>query len=48
VEKPKKAIQYTTGVDKTLKKLAKQENLSLKEFLTKNFRSAFKKMLEDG
>lgn len=32
-EKPKKAIQYTTGVSNALKKLAKEESLSVTEYL---------------
>ncbi|MEM3578175.1 MAG: asparagine synthetase B [Candidatus Bathyarchaeia archaeon] len=47
IERPKRAIQYATGVDKAIKKLAKQENLSTKEYLVRNFRSVFKKMVED-
>jgi asparagine synthase (glutamine-hydrolysing) len=35
--KPKKAIQYATGVSKTLKKLAKHEKLTLKEYIQKVF-----------
>lgn len=34
-EKPKKAIQYATGVAKTLKKFARKNGLSLKAFLEK-------------
>lgn len=37
VNKPKKAIQYATGVDKALKKLAKREKLPLKQYLHKIF-----------
>jgi asparagine synthase (glutamine-hydrolysing) len=37
VEKPKKAIQYTTGVAATLKKLAKKRRLSLREYLQKTY-----------
>ncbi len=35
--KPKKAIQYATGVSKTLKKMAKRNKLTLKEYLQKVF-----------
>jgi predicted DsbA family dithiol-disulfide isomerase len=45
VEKPKKAIQYTTGVAATLKKLAKNRGFSLKEYLQKMFQETFE---EDG
>jgi asparagine synthase (glutamine-hydrolysing) len=36
--RPKKAIQYSTGVNKVLKKMAKEENLHLHEFLVNKFR----------
>jgi len=42
VEKPKKAIQYTTGVAAALKKLAKNHGLSLNEYLQKTFQEACK------
>lgn len=42
VNKPKKAIQYATGVDKTLKKLAKREKLPLKQYLQKIFQKLAK------
>jgi asparagine synthase (glutamine-hydrolysing) len=44
VEKPKRAVQYSTGITKTLKKLAKREGLSLKEYVKNAFRAAFEKM----
>ncbi|MEM2105649.1 MAG: asparagine synthetase B [Candidatus Bathyarchaeia archaeon] len=47
-ERPKRAIQYATGVDKAIKKLAKQENLSANECLTRIFRGIFEKMVNDG
>ena len=40
-EKPKKAIQYTTGVTKSLKYLAKNEDLTLKEYVTRSFNNIF-------
>jgi len=46
VKKPKRAIQYATGIDKTLKKLAKREGLPLKEYLQKTFQTLFKKMVD--
>ncbi|MEM2337953.1 MAG: asparagine synthetase B [Candidatus Bathyarchaeia archaeon] len=46
--KPKKAIQYATGVDKTLKKLAKKHSLSLKRYLVKIFKESFGKTLGGG
>ena len=42
VNKPKKAIQYTTGVNKVVKRLAKQEGLAMKEYLQKVFQKIFK------
>jgi asparagine synthase (glutamine-hydrolysing) len=44
VEKPKKAIQYTTGINRTLKKLAKRKGLSMNEYLQKMFQTVLKKM----
>jgi LysM repeat protein len=37
VDKPKKAIQYTTGINKALKKIAKQEGVPMAEYLQKVF-----------
>ncbi|MEM3536639.1 MAG: asparagine synthetase B [Candidatus Bathyarchaeia archaeon] len=48
VEKPKRAIQYSTGVNKTLKKLARREELTVREYLEKKFQTLFKKMVENG
>lgn len=42
VNEPKKAVQYATGVDKALKKLAKKEKLSQKEYLQKVFQKLVK------
>lgn len=39
--KPKKAIQYTTGVNKALRKLAREEGLSLREYVKKSFRKVY-------
>jgi len=39
--KPKKAIQYSTGVSKTLKKLAKRKGLSQREYVSKVFDDSF-------
>lgn len=47
VDKPKKAIQYATGVNDILKKLAKKEGLSLKEYVQKIFQIAYKKMMKN-
>jgi asparagine synthase (glutamine-hydrolysing) len=38
--KPKKAVQYATGVSKALKKLAKMNKLSLREYLQKVFQAS--------
>lgn len=40
-DKPKKAIQYTTGVNKALAKLARQQDLSVREYVGKSFRKIF-------
>jgi asparagine synthase (glutamine-hydrolysing) len=45
VNKPKKAIQYATGVNKVIKKLAKKKGFSTKEYLQKMFQTAFKRMM---
>jgi asparagine synthase (glutamine-hydrolysing) len=47
VERPKKAIQYTTGVNKTLEQFARKEKLSLNEYLQEAFRAAFKGMTHE-
>lgn len=41
VNKTKKAVQYTTGVDKALRKLAKRENLNPSEYCRKVSRELF-------
>jgi len=38
-EKPKKAIQYTTGISKALKKLAKRNELTLSDYLDRTFQT---------
>ncbi len=45
VNKTKRAIQYTTGVNKAIKKLAKQKRLTTREYLQKTFQTAFKGMI---
>jgi asparagine synthase (glutamine-hydrolysing) len=37
----KRAIQYETGVDKALRKLAREEGLSLQEYVKKEFRKVY-------
>jgi asparagine synthase (glutamine-hydrolysing) len=39
VYKPKKAVQYATGVDRAIRKLAKKQGLSVEHFLQKIFES---------
>jgi len=45
--KPKKAIQYATGVDKALKKLAKRQDISLKQYLQRVFQKVLQNCLEE-
>ena len=37
-DKPKRAVQYTTGVTKALKRLAKDEGFTLREYVKKTFK----------
>jgi asparagine synthase (glutamine-hydrolysing) len=39
--KPKKAIQYTTGISKTLKKIAKQQGTTIAAYLQKTYEKTF-------
>jgi asparagine synthase (glutamine-hydrolysing) len=41
VKRAKKAVQYATGVDKALRKLAKKENLNPSSYVRKVFREVF-------
>jgi asparagine synthase (glutamine-hydrolysing) len=43
VDKPKKAIQYTTGVSKALKKIARQNGVSTNEYVRRAFKSIIKR-----
>jgi asparagine synthase (glutamine-hydrolysing) len=43
-EKPKKAIQYATGVERVLKKLSRREGLTTGEYLRKRFNTVFEMM----
>jgi asparagine synthase (glutamine-hydrolysing) len=45
VKKPKRAIQYATGVNKVIKKLAKKKGYSTREYLQKTFQTVFKEMM---
>ncbi len=40
-DKPKKAVQYTTGVTKALQRLAKDEDLTLREYVEKSFSNVY-------
>jgi asparagine synthase (glutamine-hydrolysing) len=46
VERPKKAMQYATGISKVLKKLARKNKLSMNEYTQRIFQKALKKMME--
>jgi macrodomain Ter protein organizer (MatP/YcbG family) len=37
VNKPKKAVQYSTGINTALKKLAKKQNCTLSEYIDRIF-----------
>jgi asparagine synthase (glutamine-hydrolysing) len=41
VDRPKKAIQYATGVSKILGRTAKSEDLTVKEYLRKVYQTIF-------
>ena len=41
-DKPKKAVQYTTGVTKALHRMAKDENLTLREYAKKVFNKVYR------
>jgi asparagine synthase (glutamine-hydrolysing) len=42
VNRPKRAVQYATGVAKAIKRLAKKDRLTVKQFLQRLFSEAFK------
>lgn len=42
-DKPKKAVQYTTGVTKALQRLAKSESLTLRKYVEKAFSNVYPK-----
>jgi asparagine synthase (glutamine-hydrolysing) len=48
VYRPKKAVQYTTGVSKALRKLAKESQLNVREYLTQCFRATMVEIGEAG
>jgi asparagine synthase (glutamine-hydrolysing) len=41
VDKPKKAIQYATGVNKTLEEISRKAGLSVNEYMGKIFQTIF-------
>ena len=41
VNRRKKAVQYATGVDKALRRLARRENLTLREYVRRIFRDVY-------
>jgi len=41
VDKPKKAIQYTTGVNKALQRLARKKSLTLQEYVKRVFQTVY-------
>jgi hypothetical protein len=43
--KPKKAVQYATGVNEALRKTAKAKGMPVKECVQKTFQTVFKKMV---
>jgi asparagine synthase (glutamine-hydrolysing) len=47
-EKPKNAIQYTTGVNQAIKRLAKKEGLTVREYLEEVFRKTCLELNENG
>jgi asparagine synthase (glutamine-hydrolysing) len=46
VNRPKRAIQYATGVNEALRKIAKQNRLSINEYLQKTFLTVQQKMTQ--
>jgi asparagine synthase (glutamine-hydrolysing) len=46
VDRPKKAVQYSTGVSKSLRKIARQKHRALKEYLRETFQTAVKKVMQ--
>lgn len=48
VRRPKRAIQYSTGVDRALKKLAKKEGLTLNGFVQEVFQNLKSRFIKEG
>jgi len=47
-EKPKKAIQYSTGVNQAIKRLAKKEGLTMREYFEAAFAKTCRELNENG
>ncbi len=45
VNRPKKAVQYATGVDKALKGIAQKRGLSVREYVQETFHTVFKEVI---
>ena len=45
-EKPKKAVQYSTGINDALKKIAKRHKLTTKAYVNRLFLSHYKQLTE--
>jgi asparagine synthase (glutamine-hydrolysing) len=45
-KKPKKAIQYATGVNKILERLARTKEVPMKEYIQETFQTVLKKMMK--
>jgi asparagine synthase (glutamine-hydrolysing) len=48
VDRPKKAMQYGTGVNDALNRLAKRKHLTLKEYVHKTFQDALKRIMQNA
>jgi asparagine synthase (glutamine-hydrolysing) len=46
-EKPKKAVQYSTGINDALKRLAKKQKVTLKEYVTGLFQSKYDLIIKE-
>ena len=46
VDRPKKAVQYSTGVSQSLNKIARQKHQTLKDYMQETFQTAVKKMMQ--
>jgi asparagine synthase (glutamine-hydrolysing) len=46
-KRPKRAIQYATGVNRILKRLARTKGVPMKEYIQEEFRTINKKMMEN-